>query len=220
MSLVLDRLPASLELVVTCLAFSVLVSIPLGVLSAVNRGRWLDQLTLSGSLIGISAPPFWVGIMLIFVFAVHWQVLPSSGRGTWMHLILPAFSLSLRRIALFVRLIRSGMLDILSQDFIRTARAKGLSERAVIYKHALKNTLIPFTTIAGLQMGSLLVGAIVTERIFAWPGMGRLILDAIYKLDYPVVIAYAIVTAIMFVIINFVVDITYSLLDPRVRYES
>ncbi len=220
LKLVLERLPASLELVITTMIISLLLAVPLGLLSASRRGRWVDKASLLGSLIGISAPPFWIVIVLILVFSVELQWLPSSGRGTWLHLILPAGSLALYRMALFIRLIRAGMLDILTHDFIRTARAKGLNERVVIYKHALKNTLIPFVTIAGMQTGSLLAGAVVTERVFAWPGMGRLFLDAINVMDFPVIIAWALVTATIFLVVNLAVDLLYVWLDPRIRHEK
>lgn len=218
MLLVLERVPASLELVAGAMGLALAAAIPLGVISAIRRGSLVDRGSLFASLVGISAPPFWIGIMLILVFTVQLGWFPSSGRGGLRYLVLPALSLSFSRIALLVRLVRAGMLDVLGQDYIRTARAKGLPERVVVFKHALKNTLIPVTTVAGLQMGALLAGAIVTERIFAWPGMGRLALDAIDRLDYPVVIAYALVVAAAFVVTNLVVDLTYSLLDPKVRY--
>lgn len=219
LGLVLQRVPASLELVGTALVISLAVSVPVGVIAATRRGSWLDRGALVGSLVGISAPPFWVGIMLILVFAVELRLLPSSGRGTLAHAVLPALSLAFYRIALFVRLVRSGMLDVLEQDYVRTARAKGLTERLVVFKHALRNILIPLVTLTGLQMGQLMAGAVVTERIFAWPGIGRLLLDAIYRLDFPVVIATAMVVAVIFVLINLVVDMTYTYLDPRVRYD-
>jgi ABC-type dipeptide/oligopeptide/nickel transport system permease component len=216
--LVLARLPASLELVLWTMLVSIIISIPLGALAAVRRGSWLDRTVLAGSLVGISAPTFWIGIVLIAVFAVVLGVLPSSGRGTWAHLVLPVATLSFYRVALFVRLIRADMLDVLGQDYVRTARAKGLFERVVIYRHALRNTLIPFVTLGGIQTGGLIAFAVVTEKIFAWPGMGRLLLLSIERLDYPVVVAYAIVTAALFVVINLAVDVLYVLLDPRIRY--
>jgi ABC-type dipeptide/oligopeptide/nickel transport system permease component len=191
LGMVLERLPASLELVVTTILISLILAVPVGILAASRRGTWVDRASLIGSLVGISAPPFWIGIAFIFIFSVELQWLPSSGRGTWAHIILPATSLALYRLALFIRLIRAGMLDVMTMDFIRTARSKGVSEKKVIYKHALKNTLIPFVTIAGMQMGSLLAGAIVTEKVFAWPGMGRLFLDAVGMMDFPVIIAWA-----------------------------
>lgn len=220
LKLVLERLPASLELVVTTILISLILAVPIGVLAASRRGTTVDRASLLGSLIGISAPPFWIGIVFILIFSVELQWLPSSGRGTWAHLILPAGSLALYRLALFIRLIRAGMLDIMTMDFIRTARSKGVSEQKVIYKHALKNTLIPFVTIAGMQMGSLLAGAIVTEKVFAWPGMGRLFLEAIGVMDFPVIIAWALVTSTIFLTVNLAVDIIYVWLDPRIRHEK
>jgi peptide/nickel transport system permease protein len=218
--LVLERLPASLELVVTTILISLILAVPIGVLAASKRGTSLDRASLLGSLIGISAPPFWIGIAFILIFSVELQWLPSSGRGTWAHLVLPATSLALYRLALFIRLVRAGMLDVMTMDFIRTARSKGVSEKKVVYKHALKNTLIPFVTIAGMQMGSLLAGAIVTEKVFAWPGMGRLFLEAIGVMDFPVIIAWALVTATIFLAMNLAVDIIYVYLDPRIRHEK
>ncbi|TSA46609.1 MAG: ABC transporter permease [Deltaproteobacteria bacterium] len=220
LKLVLDRLPATLELVSVSMLISLILAVPLGVLASSRRGKWLDRSCLMGSLVGISAPSFWIGIAFILIFAVELPWFPSSGRGTWAHLVLPAASLSLYRLALFFRLIRAGMLDIMTQDYIRTARSKGVSEKTVIYKHALKNTLIPFITIAGLQMGSLLAGSIVTERIFAWPGMGRLFLDSIGVMDYPVIIAWTLVVSTIFILINLIVDVIYMWLDPRIRYEK
>jgi peptide/nickel transport system permease protein len=215
----LERLPASLELVVTTILISLILAVPIGVLAASHRGTALDRASLLGSLIGISAPPFWIGIAFILIFSVDLQWLPSSGRGGWTHLVLPATSLALYRLALFIRLIRAGMLDVMTMDFIRTARSKGVSEGKVVYKHALKNTLIPFVTIAGMQMGSLLAGAIVTEKVFAWPGMGRLFLEAIGVMDFPVIIAWALVVATIFLGVNLAVDIVYVWLDPRIRHE-
>lgn len=217
--LVLERLPASLELVIWTMLLSTALAIPLGVMAAARPNSWYDRGVLIGSLVGISAPTFWIGIVLIAFFVVTLHLLPSSGRGGWQHLVLPVATLAFYRVALFVRLIRAGMLDVLGQDFVRTARAKGLYERVVIYRHALKNTLIPFVTIGGIQMGGLIAFAVVTEKIFAWPGMGRLLLISIERLDYPIVVAYAIVTAALFVVINLTVDVLYALIDPRIRYE-
>jgi len=220
LKLVLERLPASLELVITTIIISLILAVPIGVVAASRRGSMIDRASLLGSLIGISAPPFWIGIAFILIFSVELQWLPSSGRGTLAHLILPAGSLALYRLALFIRLIRAGMLDVMTMDYIRTARSKGVSEQKVIYKHALKNTLIPFVTIAGMQMGSLLAGAIVTEKVFAWPGMGRLFLEAIGVMDFPVIIAWALVTATIFLTVNLAVDVLYIWLDPRIRHEK
>lgn len=217
LGLVIERLPASLELLIGATLISVAVAVPLGVFSSVRRGKLADRVILGGSLIGISAPSFLVAILLILLFSVQLQWLPSSGRGSFIHIILPSVSLALLRIAIGIRFIRSGMLDTLQGDFVRTARAKGLSQFSVLTRHALRNTLIPFVTITGLQMGAVLGGAIVIERVFAWPGIGRLLLNALERLDYPVIIAYALVISVIFSLINFIVDIVYMLIDPRVR---
>lgn len=219
LSLVLERLPASLELVAAAMLGAIVLALPFGIWAGSRPRSLVDKGSLMASLIGISAPPFWIGIVCILVFSVELKWLPSSGRGTWAHLVLPAGSLAVYRLALFLRLIRAGMMDVMSQDYIRTARAKGLPESLVIYKHALKNTLIPFVTIAGMQMGSLLAGAIVTEKVFAWPGMGRLFLDSIGKMDFPVIIAWTLVTAAIFLCINTIVDILYVWMDPRIRHD-
>lgn len=218
MKLVLERVPATLQLAGFAMVLAVVLSVPLSVMAAVHKGSLLDRLVLVLSLFGISAPTFWIGILLIYVFAVALRWFPSSGLGGFKHLILPGTTLSLYYLALFIRLNRAGMLDVLSRDYVTTARAKGLPERTVLYKHALKNTLIPFVTIGGLQLGGLIAFSIVTEKVFAWPGMGRLLLEAIEKLDYPVIIAYVLVTAFLFGVLNLIVDITYTFLDPRVRY--
>lgn len=217
LKLVAERLPASLQLLVGATVLSIAFSIPFGVLAAIYRGSWFDRSILSGSLVGISAPSFLVAILLILVFSLTLGWLPSSGRGSMGHFVLPSVSLALLRIAIGVRFIRSGMLDVLNLEYVRTARAKGLSERVVLFRHALRNTLIPYVTITGLQIGAVLSGAIVIERIFAWPGMGRLLLNSLERLDYPVIIAYVLVVAVIFSVINFLVDVSYFILDPRLR---
>lgn len=217
LKLVVQRLPASFLLMVSALFIALLLGIPVGILAAINRGSIIDRFCLVTSLAGLSAPGFWVGILLILIFAVELGWLPTAGYGTWRHLVLPSVALGISRLGLVVRLIRGGTLEILSQDYVRTARAKGLSEGVVLYKHVLRNTLVPFVTILGLQIGHLLAGAVVTEKIFAWPGTGRMFLIAIDGLDYPVVLAYAIVVAVFFVVINFTVDVVYTLIDPRIR---
>jgi ABC-type dipeptide/oligopeptide/nickel transport system permease component len=218
LKLVLERLPASLELLVGATLLSVFTAVPFGVLCAVKRGSLVDRALLILSLNGISAPAFWVSIMLVLLFSLHLHWLPALGRGSLAHLVLPSAALALYRWALGLRFIRAGMLDVLGQDYVRTARAKGLGERLVVYKHALRNTLIPYVTIVGLQMGSAMVHAVVVEYIFAWPGMGRLFLESLERVDPPVIIAYAMVTGVIFVVINLCVDLAYGLLDPRVRY--
>ncbi len=218
LELVLRRVPATLQLASFAMGLALIISIPVGSIAAVKRGGLLDRMGLLLSLFGISAPTFWVGILFIYIFAVHFQWLPSYGYGSFRHLILPGTTLSLYYLALFIRLNRAGMLDVIKRDYIRTARAKGLGERVVIYKHALKNTMIPFITICGLQLGGLIAFSIVTEKIFAWPGMGRLLLQAIEQLDYPVIISYTLLTALIFGFLNLFVDLMYAFLDPRIRY--
>jgi peptide/nickel transport system permease protein len=216
--LVLERLPATLELALAALAISLIVAIPAGVISAVRRDTAADNLTMLGALFGQSMPVFWLGIMLILVFAVRLELLPTSGRGGIEHLILPALTLGLYSTARVTRLVRAGMLDVIAQDYIRTAWAKGLPDRWVIFKHALRNTLIPVITIVGLELGTLLGGAVITETIFAWPGLGRLAVTAIFQRDYPLVQAAVLVTALVFVVSNLLVDLVYGWLDPRIRY--
>lgn len=218
MRLVLERFPTTLRLILVSLTMAIAIGVPLGVWAAVNAGGFIDSLLRFMSVIGISAPTFWIGILLILVFSVQLEWLPSSGNATWQHYLLPAFTLALYRIAFFTRMVRSSMLDVLSQDFIRTGRSKGLSERLVTYKHAFRNALVPFVTIVGLQFGSLLSGAVVTETIFAWPGMNRLVLNAMYNLDYPIILSFAVVVAVLFAAINLIVDLLYGVIDPRVRY--
>ena len=216
--LVLERLPATAELALAALFVSLLVAIPAGVISAVRRDTAYDNLTMLGALFGQSMPVFWLGIMLILIFSVRLELLPTSGRGGLDHLILPAVTLGLYSTARVTRLVRAGMLDVIGQDYIRTAQAKGLPDRRVIVKHALRNTLIPVVTIIGLELGTLLGGAVITETIFAWPGIGRLAVTAIFQRDYPLVQATVLVTALVFVLSNLLVDLLYGWLDPRIRY--
>ena len=218
LKLILERFPTTLNLVLVSMLIAIFFGLPMGVAAAIRADSWVDRTLRFLSVLGISAPTFWIGVMLILIFAVNLGWLPSSGLSSWKHYIMPAFTLSLYRIALFLRMVRSTMLDVLNQDFIRTARAKGLMERVVVYKHALRNALIPFITVAGLQFGALMAGAVVTEKIFAIPGMNRLALDALYSDDRPVIIAFIIVTAVLFAVVNLVVDLLYALIDPRVRY--
>jgi len=218
LKLILERFPTTFNLVMVSMLIAIVFGLPMGVAAAIRADQWVDRFLRFLSVLGISAPTFWIGIMLILIFSVNLGWLPSSGLSSWKHYLMPAFTLSLYRIALFLRMVRSTMLDVLNQDFIRTARAKGLAERVVVYKHALRNALIPFITVAGLQFGALMAGAVVTEKIFAIPGMNRLALDALYADDRPVIIAFIIVTAVLFAVVNLVVDLLYALIDPRVRY--
>jgi ABC-type dipeptide/oligopeptide/nickel transport system permease component len=217
MGLVLERLPATMELAAAGMVLARLGAIPVGIASARRRGSFVDYLGMGGSLLGLSMPNFWVGIVGILIFSVHLRLLPTGGRGTWLQLILPAFALGSYLMALIARLTRSGMLEVLSQDYVRTARAKGLSERLVVWRHALRNTLIPLVTVVGLQIGELLSGTVVIETVFAWPGVGRLVVQAVFQRDYPLVQAAVFVLAMTFVGVNFLVDVTYRFLDPRIR---
>lgn len=216
--LVLDRLPNTVLLALTALSISTLVAIPLGVLSAVRRNSSWDYAAMFVALLGQSMPIFWTGIMLITVFSVALDLFPSSGSGTFRHLVLPAVALGFFSTGRVTRLVRGGMLEVLGQDYVRTARAKGLAERGVVYRHALRNCLLPVITIVGLELGSTLGGAVVTEMVFAWPGVGRLIVSAIFARDYPLVQAAVFVVAAMFVLVNLAVDLLYAIVDPRVRY--
>lgn len=218
LGLVLQRLPASAELAVAAMAVALVVAVPVGVVSAVARGSALDLLSMVVSLFGLSMPHFWLGIMMILLFSVTLGWLPTSGRGTAAHLVMPALALGAGMMAMFARLTRSVMLDVLNLDYVRTARAKGLAERAVVAKHALRNALIPLVTVAGMQFGFLLGGTVVVETVFGWPGLGRLIVQAIFNRDYPLVQAAVLVLAVVFVAVNLAVDLLYGLLDPQIRY--
>lgn len=215
--LVVERMPATFELSGAALLIALALAIPAGIVSAVRRNTAVDYVSTTVALLGQSLPTFWLGIMLILVFSVHWNWLPSSGRGTPAHLILPAITLGLFTTARIARLTRSGMLEVLNQDFIRTARAKGVGDPPVVWKHALKNAAIPIVTIVGIELGTLLGGSVITETIFAWPGVGRLSVQAIYNRDYPVVQAAVFLLASTFVLVNLVVDVLYTYLDPRIR---
>jgi ABC-type dipeptide/oligopeptide/nickel transport system permease component len=215
--LVLERLPATFELAGAALLLAPVLSIPAGILSAVRRNSVVDYISTVLALLGQSMPTFWLGIMLILLCSVQLQLLPSSGRGTLEHLVLPAVTLGLFTTARITRLTRSGMLEVLNQDYIRTARAKGVSDPPVVWKHALKNAAIPIVTIVGIELGTLLGGSVITETIFAWPGVGRLSVQAIYNRDYPVVQASVFLLATTFVIVNLLVDVIYTYLDPRIR---
>jgi ABC-type dipeptide/oligopeptide/nickel transport system permease component len=217
--LVLERVPATAELALISLALAAAVGIPAGVLAAVGRGRTWDVAIRLLALGGQAVPIFWLGIMLILLFGERLRVLPTSGTGTWRHVVLPAMSLAAYSAASISRLQRSAMLEVLGQEYIVTARAKGLRNLTVLAKHALRNALIPVVTVIGLQMGTLLGGAIIAETIFAWPGIGRLSLQAIQSRDYVLVQAAVFVVATVFIVINLVVDIAYAVLDPRIRYE-
>jgi peptide/nickel transport system permease protein len=217
LQVVLQRLPATLELTVAALLISTLIAIPAAVLAAVKRGTRYDRALMGVVLLGQSVPTFWLGMIMILVFAVRLHLFPVSGRGTLAHLVMPALALAMWLMALLARITRSEMLEVLGQDYVRTARAKGITERGIAGHHALRNALLPIVTVIGLQFGGLLGGAVMTETVFAWPGVGTMILDAILKKDYPVVLAGVTVVAIGFVMVNLVLDLLYSVLDPRIR---
>jgi len=219
MSLVLERMPATIQLTLSAMAIAVCVAVPVGILSAVRRNSALDHAGMVLALLGQSMPVYWLGIMFILLFAVRLNLLPAFGAGSWSHLVLPAITLGAFSMARIARLTRSSMLEVLGQEYVRTARAKGLSELRTVLKHGLKNAAIPVVTVIGLDMGTLLGGAVITETIFAWPGVGRLAVQAISYRDYPLVQAAVFVLALIFVLINFLVDILYTYLDPRVAYK-
>ncbi len=231
--LILDRMPATLELAVAALLLSIIFGIPLGMWAGLRPDSIVSKSIMAGSIFGFSLPSFWVGIMFIIIFAVVLGWLPSGGRApteefmgiqvsflSWngfLHLLLPAVNLALSNISLVIRLTRAGAREVLQQDYIKFARAKGVSDRRIVFVHVLKNILIPVVTVLGLELGSLIAFSVVTETVFAWPGMGKLIIDSINQLDRPVIVAYLMIIVFMFIIINLVVDIMYSILDPRVR---
>jgi peptide/nickel transport system permease protein len=219
MRMVLEYLwPATVELTLAAILLSTLPAIPLGVLSATHKDTAVDHVSRLGSLLLQSMPSFWLGIVLILICAVQFQgLLPSYGAGSLRHLILPSVTLAAAPLAQNVRLIRAGMLEVLSQDYVRTARAKGLTERWVIYRHALRNAAIPVITVTGLSLGFMLSGAIVIETVFSWPGLGRLMVQAVPGRDFPVIQAGVFVLAVIFVAINLLVDMLYTVADPRVR---
>ena len=215
---VLERLGATVQLALAAMAITVAVGVTLGIVAAVRRGTGYDYASTVLAVLGQSLPNFWLGIMLILLFGVALRWLPTSGFESWRHLILPSVTLAAFPMALVARLTRSSMLEILGRDFIRTGRAKGLAERAVILRHALRNAAVPLLTVLGLQIGTLLGGAVITESVFAWPGMGKLVVDAIFFRDFPVVQTVLILSATLFVVINLLVDLLYTVIDPRIRY--
>jgi ABC-type dipeptide/oligopeptide/nickel transport system permease component len=218
--MVLDRLPATLQLSISAMVLTLGFALPLGVLAALRRGTVVDAFAMTLGVVGQSMPNFWLGILLIFLFAVHLRWLPSSGRGGFVNLILPALTMAFNLMAFITRLVRSNMLEVLSQPYIRTARGKGLREVTVVVRHALRNALIPVVTVVGLQFGYILGGAVVVETVFSWPGVGLLTINAIYNRDFPLVQASVFVLAVAIVLINMSVDILYSILDPRIRIET
>lgn len=218
--LVLERYPATLKLATAAMVIAIVIAIPVGILSAVYKRTWIDHIAMIGALFGHAMPVFWLGILGILIFSVQLKLLPSFGTGTWQHLIMPSITLALYSTARISRLTRSSMLEVLNADYIRTAYAKGLSRRQVIFKHAIRNALIPIFTLITVEYGMLLGGAVLTETIFAWPGVGWLAVEAISRRDLPLVQAIVISVAWIFVLINLLTDILYSWIDPRIRVEQ
>ena len=215
-----ERFPRTLLLATVALVIATILGVSAGIVSATRRNSLFDNASMLVALVGVAAPVFWMALMLQLLFAVRLGLLPATGIGTIRHIVLPSVTLGTASAALMARITRSSMLDVLRQEFITTARSKGLNERVVVYKHALKNALIPVVTVLGLQFGILLGGAVLTETVFAWPGVGRLLVDAILRRDYPVVQGTVMLLAFLFVIINLTVDIVYAFLDPRIHYQS
>ncbi len=236
LEIIATRLPATLELAFLAVGFAIILGVPLGMYAGLKDDTFIGKAIMTGSILGFSLPTFWVGLIFIMLFSVSLGWLPASGRGetvdifgvpvsflTWdgfSHLFLPALNLALFKISLVIRLARSGTKEVLLQDYIKFARAKGLSNTRIVGVHVLKNILIPVITVLGLELGNVIAFAVVTETVFAWPGIGKLLIDSISNLDRPVVVAYLLMTVTMFILINFVVDILYSILDPRVRLEG
>ena len=223
---IVSRIPRTLQLATISLIVSVSIGIPIGVISATRANTWIDGGSMIFALLGVSMPIFWLGLMLMGFFAVqlpNWlnlsgPVLPPTGSGTWQHFIMPTIALAANSMAIQARMTRATMLDVLRSDYVRTARAKGAKERIVIYKHALPNALVPIVTIVGLQFGTLLGGAVITETVFAWPGVGRLLIDAIGYRDYPIIQGAVLFITTGFVLVNLLVDILYAYLNPRIHY--
>lgn len=217
--LILERMPATLQLAGAALLFSLIIAIPAGIIAALKRGTAIEKGVVSFVVIGQSVPVFWVGMLLVLLFAVKLKILPTGGIGGMSHLILPAIALGIHLLALVTRLLRASLSDALGSDYVRTARAKGLLPGKVVAKHALRNSLLPVVTIVGLEIGSLLGGSVVTETVFAWPGVGQLLVQSIYNRDYPLVQGAIIILAGIFVLVNLIVDICYAAIDPRIQYK-
>lgn len=236
LELILSKMPATIELAMTAMVVAITLGIPLGLLAGLKPGTWIERAIMSCSILFFSLPTFWVGLMLIMGFAVYLDILPSGGRGDTVnvfgvpvsfltidglsHLALPAINLALFKLALVMRLIRAGVRENMLSDYVAFARAKGIGEGRIVSVHVLRNIMIPVVTVLGLELGNVIAFAVVTESIFAWPGMGKLLIDSIAVLDRPVIVAYLLVTVSMFIIINLVVDLLYSALDPRIRLED
>ena len=222
LSEIVARFPATLELAIASMIVSLVISIPVGIISAIKQGTIIDNISMFGALIGVSIPNFWLGLLLMLLFSLYLGLLPvcGYGEGGIKYLIMPAITLGTGMAAITTRLTRSSMIEVIKQDYITGAQAKGLNKYTIIKKHALKNALIPVVTIAGLQFGGLLEGAVIVETIFAWPGVGKLLLDSVFERDYAMIQGCVLIIAAIFVFINLIVDIMYAYLDPRIRYET
>lgn len=225
-TLILERLPATLELALVAMVITLLIALPLGVVSAVHQYSWIDNTSMVFAIFWLSMPSFWLGLMLIYLFAVQWQIFPVSGRNGaflsltwWSFVLLPAIATGTRRAGLLTRLMRSSMLEILGEEYIRTARGKGIGSRAVVLTHGIKNAMIPVITLIGLQIPLIFSGTVIIEEVFSWPGMGRLLVNAVMQRDYPVVQGTVLVYSVIVLFSNFAVDIAYTYIDPRVSYE-
>ncbi|MEC8544723.1 MAG: nickel ABC transporter permease [SAR324 cluster bacterium] len=214
---IMERVPATMELMLGAMVVTILVAMPLGLIAAVNKGTWIDQGAMIFSLLGVSIPNFWLGPMLILLFSIHFDLLPVNERGGLEHLILPALTLGTSLASILARITRSSVVETLQAEYIRTARSKGISELRVLFRHALRNALIPIVTVIGLQVGVLLSGAIITEAIFDWPGLGNLLISAINSRNYPLVQGCVLFIAGSYVMVNLVIDLLYAYLDPRIR---
>lgn len=213
-----DRLPATIELAVAALAVAVVLGVTLGVVAAVRKRTWVDGAAIAVALVGVSVPVFWSGFLLMIVFALELGWLPASGRGSVRHLILPAVTVGVSSAAFIARITRGAVLEALGQDYVRTAHAKGVAPRRVVVRHALRNALLPIVTVVGLQLGGLLGGAVLTETVFAWPGVGRMLVDAILARDLPLVQGSVLVISLIFILVNLAVDLSYAAINPKVRY--
>jgi peptide/nickel transport system permease protein/oligopeptide transport system permease protein len=213
------RLPNTMLLAVVAITLACLFGIPAGIISAVRPYTWIDYLVTSSALFGISMPVFWLGLMLVIIFSIMLKWLPAGGTGSWQHVVLPSITLAAFVVAFIARMTRSTMMEVLSQDYTTTARSKGLKEQVVVIKHAFRNALIPIITVVGLQFGLLLGGAVLTETVFAWPGLGRLIVDSILARDYPVIQGAILIFGLLYILVNLAVDVIYAYVDPRIRYD-
>lgn len=215
----IDFFPNTAKLALASIVFAMVTGVGLGIISALRSNTWIDALSMILALIGVSMPTFWFGLLAIRFFAVENTWFPVAGTGTFLHLVLPAITLGISSTGIIARMTRSALLEVLSQDYVRTARAKGGHPRSIVFKHALRNALVPVLTVGGLEFGSLLAGAVITETVFTWPGVGRMLVTSILSRDYPVVQGTVLLIAVSFIIVNLIVDLVYGLVDPRIRYD-